>query len=722
MICLAAKLMQDKRLNNPTIILLNDRKDLDGQLFNSFCLAKDLLIDSPKKAKSREDLRKKLKDLPSGGIIFSTIQKFSLNKDEDRFPKLSDRDNIIVICDEAHRTQYGFKAKVNPKTGAYQYGHAKNVRDALPNATFVAFTGTPISFSDRNTRSIFGQYNSIYDLDQAVTDGATVPIYYDARQAKLEIKKEYLPKIDDSVEAIFEDEDDINIESKVKAQWSDLESLVGTKPRLQQIAKDFIDHYEKRSLTQPGKAMIVCMSREICVHLYDEIIAIRPQWHDPDIDKGEIKVVMHASASDKLFMQDHHTSQTQREALEKRFKDPDDSLKIVLVRNMWLTGFDAPCLATMYIDKPMKGANLAQAISRVNRVFKDKPGGLVVDYIGITPQLRDAIAEYSSSNTRPNIDIDVALQLFLEKMQDAKEMLHPIDWSEFKEPTKALDLLSICSNHILGLQDGKKDFADVVLAIDKSFAICSTHEIAVSLNEEVAFLGAIRSIVMKGELPVPKSKKDKKYNLQQLLSNVLVGTKVTDVFELTGLKKPDISILSEGFLAELQNIPQKNLAADMLQRLLRDQISSRFKSNIVKKKVFSELLQKSLNRYANRTIETAQVIEELIEIAKKFKEESIKLDNLGLNPDEIAFYDALANNKSAQELMGDKVLARMAREIAVKLRESLTIDWQYKDDVQAKLRIMIRSLLVRYKYPPDQEENAIELVLAQAEALSEEIS
>ncbi len=721
MACLAGKLLTDPRLENPTLVMVTDRQDLDGQLFGVFAGAGDLLGENPQQANTRQELRDLLGNRPSGGIIFTTIQKFALEPGEQSFPVLSNRRNVVVICDEAHRTQYGFKARLDVKTGTIKYGLAKTLRDALPDATFLAFTGTPISKDDRDTQAVFGNYVSIYDIQQAVEDGATVPIYYESRQAKLEIKKEFLPTVDQKVDEIFEEEDDIPAEEKAKTRWAALEALVGAQPRLQEVAQDLIAHFEKRSKTQPGKAMVVGMSREICARLYKEIINIRPDWHNSDPAKGAIKVVMTASASDKALLQEHHTSKQQKKDLEKRFKDPSDPLKIVLVRDMWLTGFDAPCLATLYVDKPMRGANLAQAIARVNRVFKDKPGGLVVDYIGIAPQLKEALADYTAGRGKPTLDVEEALRILKEKIQIAKDILHPIDWSNFKEPGKALELLPICLDHVLGISDGRQRFCDTVLSVTKAFALCGTLDEALALNEEVAFLQAIRAPLIKGEGDTPPGKKgDTDFELRQLLSEALVGKGVTDVFKVAGLNKPDISILSDQFLAEVSKIPQKNLAVELLQRLLKEEVSSRFKTNVVKQRKFSDLLQASLKKYANRTIEAAQVIEELIRMAKEFRDEADKVDSLGLTPPEIAFYDALANNQSAQELMGDEVLVAMARELAEKLRNNLTIDWQYKENVRARLRLMIKSLLKRYKYPPDQEKSAIELVLVQAETLSEE--
>jgi len=726
MACLSGKLLTDPRLENPTLVIVTDRQDLAWQLFGVFAGAGDLLGESPKQANSRQELRDLLGNRPSGGIIFTTIQKFATEAGEDQFPALSQRHNIVVICDEAHRSQYGFKGRFDTKTGEIKYGLAKALRDALPQATLLAFTGTPISQDDRDTQAVFGHYISIYDIQQAVEDGATVPIYYESRLAKLALKEPLLPQVDERVDELFSEEDDIPAAERAKSRWAALEALVGAEPRLIEVAADLIAHFEQRSRSQPGKAMLVAMSRDICARLYDAIVALRPEWHDDDPKKGAIKVVMTASASDEQYLQPHHTTKQQKKDLEKRFKDPADPLKIVIVRDMWLTGFDAPCLATMYVDKPMKGANLAQAIARVNRVFKDKPGGLVVDYIGIAPQLKEALATYTAAKGKgaPTIDTSEALRILKEKLQVARDLLHPIDWSGFKVPSQALALLPNCLDHILAMPDGKKRYCDTVLAMTKAFALCGTLDEAISLDPEVTFLQAIRAPLVKGDGVGGdgSAPKNVDFELRQLLSESLVAAGITDIFQVAGLQKPDIGILSDQFLAEVSKIPQKNLAVELLQRLLKEEVRSRFKSNVVKQKRFSELLQASLTKYANRSIEAAQVIEELIAMAKQFRDEVEKVEAMGLSAAEVAFYDALANNRSAQELMGDQVLTQMARELAEKLRNHLSIDWQYKENVRARLRTMIKALLKRYKYPPDQEAVAIDLVLQQTEMIAEEWS
>ncbi len=724
MTCLAGRIVSDIRLGNPTIVMVTDRQDLDGQLFGVFNDAGDLLGETPKQADSIKELKELLIDRPSGGIIFTTIQKFQTEKDEEKFSVLTDRHNVVVMCDEAHRTQYGFKGVIDQKTGQLKYGLARALRDALPNATFIAFTGTPISQDDRDTQAVFGEYVDVYDIQQAVEDGATVPIYYESRLAKIKLDESKIPVIDDEVEDIFEDgiEDDQEQE-KAKTKWSQIEALVGAQPRLEQIAKDLINHFETRCKTQPGKAMIIGMSRDICARLYEELIKLKPDWDDSDHMKGSIKVVMTASASDEQHLQKHHTSKEQKKSLERRFKDPSDELKIVIVRDMWLTGFDAPCLSTMYVDKPMKGANLAQAIARVNRVFADKPGGLIVDYIGIAPQLKEALATYSGAKGRgkPTIDTSQALMILEEKLMVARDILHPIDWSDFRE--KALQLLPECIDHILEQEDGRKRYCDTVLAITRAFALCGAMQEAQEYTDQVAFHQAIRAPLIKTNRKGGRGEfKDTDFELKQLVSESLVADGVSDIFKVAGLDIPDISILSEEFLKEVQNMPHKNLAVELLEKLLNDQVKSKFRTNIVKQRKFSDLLQNALSKYQNRSIEAAKVIAELIEMAKEFKNDIEKSEILNLDPIENAFYDALLNNKSAEELMSEEVLVEIAREVAEKLRNNITVDWSVRESVRAKIRLIIKTLLKKYKYPPDKEEEAVNLILSQAEIASNELS
>lgn len=717
MTCLAGKLMADLQMKNPTLVLVTDRNDLDGQLFGIFANTKELLMETPISVESRKGLREILNNRPSGGIIFTTIQKFVPGEDEDTMPTLAERDNVIVICDEAHRSQYGLKARIDKKTGELLYGFAKYLRDALPNATFVAFTGTPISTADKDTQAVFGVYASIYDIEQAVKDKATVPIYYESRLAKLEMNPEIEKLVDEEVDELTEDEEE-SVQARTKSRWAALENLVAAQPRIDKIAADLVQHFETRETAMAGKAMVVCMSRNVCVQLYDAIIELRPDWHDADPEKGAIKIVMTGSASDKPALKPHIYSAKTKKRLEKRFKSPSDPLRMVLVRDMWLTGFDVPCLTTMYVDKPMKDHNLMQAIARVNRVFKDKPGGLVVDYIGIANELKRALKTYTASHGkgRPTINATEALAVLIEHIDTARGILHGVDYSEFR--TKALKLLPVAANHVLGLADGKRRFADCVLAISQAFALCCTLDQAVEYRDEIAFFQAIRAVLMKGDPRKALDDDAKEYALRQIISKAVISGEVIDIFSAAGLKRPDVSILSDEFLEDVRRMKEKNLAVEVLERLLAGDIQSRFATNVVQKKKFSELLKNSLIRYRNRAIETAQVIEELIAMAKQFKEATERGEKLGLKPHEMAFYDALATNDASMREMGDEVLRKIALELTEKLRKSVTVDWSVRESVRARLRIMVKTILKKYKYPPDKQEEATETVLKQAEALS----
>ena len=661
MTCFAARVMQSVALENPTLVVITDRNDLDGQLFGVFSLSQDLLREQPVQIATRGDLREKLANRPSGGILFATIQKFAPGADEDRFPVLSTRHNIVVIADEAHRTQYGFQAELKAPAmnmaaeahARYQVGYAQHLRDALPNATFVAFTGTPVSSQDRDTRAVFGDYIHIYDMQQAKEDGATVPIYYESRLAKLSLKDDQLPQLDDEVDELAEDDEE-SARARAKSRWAALEKVVGAEPRLKAIAADLVQHFEERNQAAPGKAMVVTMSREICVHLYDALVALRPDWHSDDPEQGAIKIIMTGSASDKALLRPHIHSGQVKKRLEKRFKDPADPLKLVIVRDMWLTGFDAPCVHTLYVDKPMKGHNLMQAIARVNRVFKDKQGGLVVDYIGIANELKAALKEYTASKGRgqPTVDAREAYAVLEEKMDVLRALLHGYDWSSFL--TGGHKLLAGACNHVLGQKDGKKRFADNALAMSKAFSLCATLDEAKAIREEVAFLQAVKVILTKKDLVAKKLSDDAKdLAIRQIIGNAVVSNGVVDVFEAVGLDKPNIGLLDEEFLAEVANLPERNLAVELLERLLEGEIKSRFSSNLAQEKKFSELLQNVVTRYQNRSIEAAQVIEELIEMAKKFKEESGRGEALGLNEDELAFYDALVMNEASVRELGD---------------------------------------------------------------------
>ena len=785
MTCFAARVMQEPEMENPTIVVITDRNDLDGQLFGVFSLGADLLREQPVQVSTRQDLRAKLANRPSGGIVFATIQKFMPGEDEDMFPVLSDRHNIVVIADEAHRTQYGFEAKLKTRKGGskanraaalvdpaqaatkviatgdgvvtphraefappayvvdtatgstststYQVGYAQHLRDALPHATFVAFTGTPVSSTDRDTRAVFGDYIHVYDMQQAKEDGATVAIYFETRLAKLKLKDEHLPLIDDEVDELAEDEEESD-QSRLKSRWAALEKVVGAEPRVASVAADLVAHFEERGKAQTGKAMIVAMSRDICVHLYNEIIKLRPAWHNADPELGAIKIVMTGSASDKALLRPHIYSSQTKKRLEKRFKDPTDPLQLVIVRDMWLTGFDAPCVHTLYVDKPMKGHNLMQAIARVNRVFKDKQGGLVVDYIGIGNELKAAMKEYTNSKGRgqPTVDAAEAYSVLMEKLDILRAMLHGFDYSGFL--TGGHKTLAGAANHVLGLKtgtagsagadkggrDGKKRFADIALAMSKAFTLCCTLDEAKAVREEVAFMQGVKVILTKKDITAQKKTDEvRELAIRQIINSAVVSDSVVDIFDAVGLDKPNIGLLSDEFLAQVRNLPEKNLAVELLERLLEGEIKSRFASNVVQDKKFSELLASVIQRYQNRSIETAQVMEELVAMAKKFREAANRGDELGLSEDEVKFYDALVTNESAVRELTDETLKKIAHELTENLRQNLSVDWSERESVRAKLRLMVKRILRKYKYPPDLQDAAVELVLQQAQVMGE---
>ncbi|MFP3523855.1 type I restriction endonuclease subunit R [Pantoea sp. SIMBA_072] len=724
MCCYAGKLLQQAEMNNPTIVVVTDRNDLDGQLFATFCQAQDLLKQQPLQANDRDQLREMLNARESGGIIFTTVQKFAPLDNEQTHPALNLRGNIVVISDEAHRSQYGLNATLNRETGAYKYGYAKHMRDALPNASFMGFTGTPVSSEDKDTRAVFGDYVSIYDIQDAVEDGATVPIYYESRLAKLDLNHEELETLSNQVDELVEDEE-TDQKEKTKGDWSRLEKLVGSEPRINQVAADLVQHFEARNATMNGKAMIVAMSRDICVKLYDALVDLRPEWHSDDVEKGEIKIIMTGSASDKVNLQPHIYNKQTKKRLEARFKDLNDPLKLVIVRDMWLTGFDAPCCHTMYIDKPMRGHNLMQAIARVNRVFKDKPGGLVVDYIGIANELKQALKIYTDSKGKGQTTVDAreAFAILLEKLDVIHGMFAKtptdagFDYTGFAEMPQRFLLKA--ADYVLGLDDGKKRFFDVVLAMNKAWSLCSTLDEAQSLQKEIAFLSAVKVAIIKLTTTDKKfSQSEKNTLLGKILDNAIVANGVDDVFALAGLGKPNIGLLSDEFLEEVREMPQRNLAVELLEKLLNDGIHARTKNNVVQEKKYSDRLKAVLLKYNNRAIETAQVIEELIQMAKEFQEAMARDESLGLNPDEIAFYDALAENESAVRELGDDVLKKLAIEVTLKLRKSTTVDWQVRESVRARLRILVRQTLRKYKYPPDKTPYAVELILKQAEVVS----
>ena len=758
MVCFAARVMQEPAMENPTIVVITDRNDLDGQLFGVFSLAQDLLREQPVQARTRQELRSLLNNRPSGGIVFATIQKFMPGEDEDSFPVLSRRSNMVVITDEAHRTQYGFEAKLKAKkwpslspasTGGalrtgngvtpqhtvqlappqavaqhYQVGYAQHLRDALPQATFVAFTGTPVASADRDTRAVFGDYIHVYDMQQSKEDGATVAIYYESRLAKLRLKDEDLLLMDAEVDELAEDEEESTL-AVLKSRWAALEKVVGSEPRVASVAADLVAHFDERNKAQTGKAMVVAMSRDICVHLYNQIIKLRPDWQNADPEKGAVKIVMTGSASDKALLRPHIYSAQVKKRLEKRFKDPDDPLRLVIVRDMWLTGFDAPCVHTLYVDKPMKGHNLMQAIARVNRVFKDKQGGLVVDYIGIGNELKAAMREYTASKGRgrPTVDANEAFAVLLEKIDVLRTMLHGFDYSGFL--TGGHKTLAGAANHVLGLKsgagrDGKKRFADVALAMRKAFTLCCTLEAATAVREEIAFLQGIKVILTKKEAAASRrTDEQRELAIRQIISSAVVSESVVDIFDAVGLDKPNIGLLDDEFLAQVRSLPERNLAVELLERLLEGEIESKFASNVVQDRKFSELLSNVIQRYQNRSIETAQVMEELVEMAKKFREASSRGEKLGLNEDEVRFYDALTNNESAVRNLTDETLKKIAHELTESLRQNLSVDWSARESVRAKLRLMVKRILRKYKYPPDLQDAAVELVLEQAHALGE---
>ena len=730
MACYAGKLLQQPAMKNPTLVVVTDRNDLDGQLFGTFCAASDLLKTTPLQATGRDDLREMLASRQAGGVIFTTVQKFALLEGEETHPKLSSRTNIVVMSDEAHRSQYGMNGRLDIKTGKYVFGFAKHMRDALKNATFIGFTGTPIALEDKDTRAVFGDYVSIYDIQDAVDDGATVPIYYESRLAKLDVNQAEIDKLNERVDEVVEDEEDVASREKTKSEWAALEKLVGTGPRLRQVAADLVQHFEARVSAIEGKAMVVCMSRSICAQLYNIICVgdkehppLRPEWHSANPAEGAIKIVMTASSADKPLLQPHRYTHAVKKSLEKRFKDPSDPLKLVIVRDMWLTGFDAPCCHTMYVDKPMKGHNLMQAIARVNRVFKNKPGGLVVDYIGIANELKAALKTYTESKGKgdPAHNAAEALAVLLEKIDVVRGMMHGFDYSAYE--TNAMTLLVPVANYLLGLKDGKQRFLDVMTAVSKAFSLCGTLDEAVVLRKEIAFFAAIKAAITKfTTVDKKRTAEDKNSALKQILDNAIIADGVSDIFALAGLDKPNIGLLSDEFLDEVRQMKSRNLAVELLEKLLRDEIKARARNNVVQEKKYGDRLMETLRQYHNRAIETAQVIEELIAMAKEFQAVLEREAALGLGHDEIAFYDALANNESAVRELGDDILKKIAVEITEKLRASITVDWQVRDSVRAKLRILVRRTLQRWKYPPDQQTDAIELVLKQAETLSNEWS
>ncbi|WP_323721810.1 type I restriction endonuclease subunit R [Acetomicrobium sp.] len=723
---LAGKLIL--KLNNPTIVVITDRNDLDDQLYDTFVSSKQLLRQDPVQAQSRDHLKELLR-VTSGGVVFTTIQKFWPGEG-NVYPMLSDRRNIVVFVDEAHRTQYGFKARVVEERdeqgkvigNKVVYGLAKYLRDALPNATYIGFTGTPIEKEDRNTPAVFGDYVDIYDIAQAQEDGATVKIYYESRLAKVgltEEGKKLIKELDEDL--ALEDLSDIQ-----KAKWTQLEALIGSRERLRQIAQDIVTHFEERQKVFEGKGMIVTASRRITADLYDEIIRLRPEWHDDDIKKGAIKVVITSSSSDGPAIARHHTTKEQRRVLADRMKDPKDDLKLVIVCDMWLTGFDVPCLHTMYLDKPMKGHTLMQAIARVNRVYKDKPGGLIVDYLGVAADLKEALAFYSESGGRgdPVVLQEEAVKVMEEKLEVISQMFHGFDYKSYftADTSKKLSIILAAEEHILGLEDGKKRFIDQVTALSKAFSIAIPHEEAMAVKDEVAFYQAVKGRLLKFDRAgVRRGGEDLETVVKQVIDQALVTEPVVDIFDAAGIKKPDISILSEEFLMEVKNMQHKNIALETLKKLLNDEIKARSKTNLVQSRTLMEMLENSIKRYQNKIITAAEVIEELIELAKKIKETDKIPEEMGLTDYEYAFYTAIADNESARELMGKETLRELAVVLYEQVKKNASIDWTIKESARAKLRVVVKRTLRKYGYPPDMQELATETVIKQAEMIADEL-
>lgn len=738
MVFYAAKLV--KELNNPTIVVLTDRNDLDDQLFSTFAKSSDILRQTPKQAdvrklseeqklsnvKSKDNSKEVnglfdlLNNRESGGIIFTTIQKFKPESGE--MPVLTDRRNVIIIADEAHRSQYGFEAKTDAKKGDIKYGYAKYLRDALPNATFIGFTGTPIELDDKSTPVVFGDYIDIYDMTRAVEDGATVKIYYENRIIKLDANEDIIDEIDDEFEEITEGQED-NEKEKYKSKWSRLEAIVGSPNRIKRLAEDIVNHYEEKAKSIDGKAMIVCMSRKICVDLYDEIIKLRPDWHSDDVDKGKIKVVMTGSAADTERLQAHIGGKQRRDTLANRMKDNNDELKLVIVRDMWLTGFDVPSMHTMYIDKPMKGHNLMQAIARVNRVFKDKSGGVVVDYLGILESLKKALKQYTDSDKHnTGIDTSAAIAIMLEKLEVLRGIVHGLDYSAYMGDTQSGRIRAITTgmNFVLGLNEKEqKEFKQFAVELAKAHALCAATDEGKKYALEVSYFKAVKASLVKldNKSVIKKSKTEMEARVNQLLERSIMSEEVIDVFDTLGIKRPDVSILSEEFLEEVKAMKQKNLAAEMLRKLLEGNLKAMEKTNLVKSEKFSEKLKKTLNKYRNQAITNAEVIEELIKMAHELKNMKTREQELGLSSDEIAFYDALTDDEAVKEFMTDETLKLIAHELTIAIRRNVSIDWSIRKSAQAGMRKIIKRLLKKYDYPPDKSKKALETVLKQAELM-----
>ena len=736
MVFFAGLLVRSAALENPTLIVLTDRRDLDDQLFQTFAATKDLIRQTPEHADSRDELRELLAR-QSGGVIFTTMQKFSPKKGEECFPAFTKRRNVIVIADEAHRSQYGLDAKLDKKTGERKYGYARYVRQALPNASFVGFTGTPIEKADTNTPAVFGDYVDIYDITRAVEDKATVPIYYESRLARIELDDDEKPIIDEEIAAILEDET-LSEQEATKAKWSTVEALVGADKRLKQVAADLVTHLEARTEALDGEAMAVCMSRRICVAMYNEIVALRPDWHSNDDTSGAVKIVMTGSVTDPSDWQLHIGNKRRRDNLAKRVRDPDDPLKLVIVRDLWLTGFDAPCMHTMYVDKPMRGHGLMQAIARVNRVFRDKPGGLIVDYIGIAQNLKTALSQYSEADRkRTGIDDEQAVALLVEKLDVVRNMFNGHDYRAgiVGVAQDRLKALGDAVDWIVGHQaesarrksseaDKKKElsrFQDTTLELSRAFALASSSDFAGDVKDEVGFLQAVRAAMKKTAVKGKLSSRAKQFAIEQLVNKAVAGAEIVDILHAAGIKTPDISILSDEFLLEVQSMEHKNLALETLKKLLNGEIKSKAKRNVVESRAFSHRLEEAVVRYHASAISTVEMIQTLIDLAKDMKASAARGEAEGLSDEELAFYDALAQSASAVEAMGSEQLRLIAHELLEQVRKNATVDWYKKESARARMRILVKRILKKYGYPPDLSQDAVQTVLEQAEALLREV-
>lgn len=709
----AGKLIKQTQMENPTLVVITDRNDLDDQLFGTFCGCKDLLRQAPVQADSRADLREKLK-VVSGGIVFTTIQKFLPERKGDTQSQLSDRRNIIVIADEAHRSQYDFID-----------GYARHMRDALPNASFIGFTGTPIERHDKSTQAVFGDHIDTYDIQRAVEDKATVRIYYESRLARIELDEKEKPTIDPEFEEITEAEEEETRRQRLRSKWASLEAMIGTEKRIRLVAEDLVEHFERRLEIMDGKALIVCMSRRICVDMYNAIVKLRPGWDGSDDSTGKIKIVMSGSASDEKSWQRHIRNKPGREMIAKRFKDPGNELKIVIVRDMWLTGFDCPCMHTMYVDKPMQGHGLMQAIARVNRVFKDKDGGLVVDYLGLADSLKKALANYTESGGEGEavFDQEQAVEVMLEKYEIVRGILYGYDYLSIVYGESENTMVGIVETmeYILSLEKGKERFLKAVSELSKAFALSVPHKQALKIRDEVGFFQQVRAGLIKSTtIESEKTFDDMETAIKQLVSRAVISNEVVDIFSAAGLEKPDISILSDEFLEEVKQLPHRNLALELLKKLLNDEIRVRSRKNLVQARSFAEMLEEAVRKYENRAIEAAEVIEELIKLAKEMRQAQNRGEKLGLTEDEIAFYDALEVNDSSVQVLGDEILKLIAQELVEKVRKSVSIDWTVRENARAQIRVMVKRILRKYGYPPDKQEKATQTVLKQAELLCQD--